>query len=114
MGGFLPDFLEISSRRHGISRYLKDTASHSNDDEDSRRNETIFIDRDPTYFPLLLKYLRERKVRLSMTAREVEGLREEAEVSSIEGILFDLLRMQRLVLRRLTVGRSVKIRRESS
>ncbi|KIH58345.1 K+ channel tetramerization domain protein, partial [Ancylostoma duodenale] len=74
-----------------LAHYFKGISSNPFDDEE--KNETIFIDRDPTYFPLLLKYLREGKVRLSMTARELEGLREDAEFYGVLP-LADLLKLE--------------------
>ncbi|KIH60835.1 hypothetical protein ANCDUO_08903, partial [Ancylostoma duodenale] len=45
-----------------------------------RKHEAIFIDRDPKHFPEILKYLREGKLRYSACGREIEGIREDAEL----------------------------------
>ncbi|VDM84966.1 unnamed protein product [Strongylus vulgaris] len=67
-----------------LSQFVKDSSSLLEDGDDSKRTETLFIDRDPTYFAMLLKYLRDGKVRLSMCAKDIEGLREEAEARLIQ------------------------------
>ncbi|EPB70770.1 K+ channel tetramerisation domain protein [Ancylostoma ceylanicum] len=51
-----------------------------------RKHEAIFIDRDPRYFPDILKYLREGKLRFSACGREIEGIREDAEYYGIEAL----------------------------
>ncbi|RCN51303.1 K+ channel tetramerization domain protein [Ancylostoma caninum] len=60
-----------------LADYFKGTISNPFDDEEKK---TIFIDRDPTYFPLLLKYLREGKfygvLPLADLLRQEEGRRE--------------------------------------
>ncbi|ETN75362.1 K+ channel tetramerization domain protein [Necator americanus] len=51
-----------------------------------RNNEAIFIDRDPKHFPDILKYLRGGKLSFSKCAKEIEGIREEAEYYGIEAL----------------------------
>lgn len=52
--------------------------------ETSVSSEPIFIDRDPVYFPHVLKYLREGKVKLTLSTVDIERIREDAEVPKEE------------------------------
>ncbi|PIO70803.1 K+ channel tetramerization domain protein [Teladorsagia circumcincta] len=57
---------------------------------EEKRNDPIFIDRDPEPFSAVLRYLRDGKINLTRSASDLERIRDEAEYYGIEPLVTKL------------------------
>lgn len=86
----------FETRMSTLERAIKLTTIIRNEkksSETSVSSEPIFIDRDPVYFPHVLKYLREGKVKLTLSTVDIERIREDAEFYGVES-LAELMRAE--------------------